>query len=478
MTHCRQEVFQFQGLKSRKVTADFTGGYLSSDGGSLFLRDLELRHRIIEKLSHCFDDTRNQELIEHHLVELLAQRIFGIALGYEDLNDHDRLRLDPVHALLAGKTDVTGEKRVHSRDRGKALAARATLNRLELGACGGDGRYFKILADAKSIETLLISEGIRAIPRRSKEIVLDFDATDDPLHGQQEGAYFHGYYKNYCYMPLYCFCGNIPLWTQLRDCKRDASDGTVEALAKMVPMIRKRFGKKVRVVVRADSGFAREAIMKFCEKEKLYYCFGLAKNETIKALMKSTLEEMRELIEGGQLTLPCRRFVEFGYRTIKSWSRFRRVVGKAEILAKGANPRFVVTNLPAEGFDGDALGRFAAKRLYEKFYCARGDMENRIKEQQLDLFADRTSTHFKASNQLRLWFSSFAHLMLSRLQAEVLKGTQLAHATIGQIRLKLFKIAARVRISCRRIHFELASAYPYWQDFAKAHANLQAAGFT
>ena len=479
MTHCRQEVFQFQGLKSRKVTADFTGGYLSSDGGALILRDLERRLRIIPRLSLCFADTRNQGFVEHRLVELLAQRIFGIVLGYEDLNDHDRLRLDPVHALLAGKTDITGEKRVHRRDRGKALAARAILNRLELGACGGDGRYRKILADAKSIESLLISEGLKAIPPQSKEIVLDFDATDDPLHGQQEGAYFHGYYKSYCYMPLYCFCGNIPLWAQLRDCKRDASDGTVEALAKIVPMIRKRFGKKVRVVVRGDSGFAREAIMKFCEKEKLYYCFGLAKNATLKALMKSTLAEMREHIEDGQLTLPCRQFVEFGYRTIKSWSRFRRVVGKAEILVKGENPRFVVTNLSAEGIAVDASPeRLAPRRLYEQFYCARGDMENRIKEQQLDLFADRTSTHFKASNQLRLWFSSFAHLMLSRLRAVVLKGTQLAHATIGQIRLKLFKIAARVRISCRRIHFELASAYPYWQDFAKAHANLQAAGFT
>ena len=478
MTHCRQEVFQFQGLKSRKVTTDFKGGYLSSDGGGLFLREMELRYGIIRKLSRCFVDTRNQHLIEHGLEELLAQRVNGVILGYEDINDHDRLRLDPVHALLAGKSDITGEKRVRKEDRGKALAAHATLNRLELGACGGDGRYKKILAQADKIESLLISEGLKALPCQSKEIVLDFDATDDPLHGQQEGAYFHGYYKSYCYLPLYCFCGNIPLWAQLRDCKRDGSDGTVEALAKIVPVVWRHFGKKVRIIVRADSGFAREAILKFCEKQKLYYCFGLAKNPTLKVLMKNTFTKMRHDIEAGQLTLPCRRFMEFGYRTIKSWSRFRRVVGKAEVLAKGKNPRFVVTNLPADGFEGDAPHRFSPRRLYEQFYCARGDMENRIKEQQLDLFADRTSTHFKASNQLRLWFSCFAHLIVSRLQAEVLKGTQWARATIGQIRLKLFKIAARVRISCRRIHFELASAYPYWQDFAKAHANLQAAGFT
>lgn len=478
MTHCRQEVFQFQGLKSRKVTVDFKGGYLSSDGGALFLREVERHFRIIRKLSRCFVDTRNQYLIEHGLEELLAQRVNGIVLGYEDINDHDRLRLDPVHALLAGKTDITGEKRVRKEDRGKALAAHATLNRLELGACGGDGRYKKILAQADKIESLLISEGVKAISLESKEVVLDFDATDDRLHGRQEGAYFHGYYKSYCYMPLYCFCDNIPLWAQLRDCKRDGSDGTVEALAKIVPVIRRRFGKKVRIIVRGDSGFAREAIMKFCEKQKLYYCFGLAKNPTLKELMKNTFEKMRHDIEAGQSALPYRKFMEFGYRTKKSWSRFRRVVGKAEMLAKGKNPRFVVTNLPAEGFQGDAPDRFAPRRLYEQFYCARGDMENRIKEQQLDLFADRTSTHFKASNQLRLWFSSFAHLIFSILQAEILKGTQWARATIGQIRLKLFKIAARVRISCRRIHFELASGYPNWQDFAKAHANLQAAGFT
>lgn len=478
MTHRRQEVFQFQGLKSRKVTVDFKGGYLSSDGGALFLREVERHFRIIRKLSRCFVDTRKQSLIEHGLEELLAQRINGVVLGYEDVNDHDRLRLDPVHALLAGKTDITGEKRVRKEDRGKALAAHATLNRLELGACGGDGRYKKILAQADKIETLLISEGVKAIPIESKEVVLDFDATDDPLHGRQQGAYFHGYYKSYCYLPLYCFCDNIPLWAQLRDCKRDGSDGTVEALAKIVPVVRRHFGKKVRIIVRGDSGFAREAIMKFCEKQKLYYCFGLAKNLTLKELMKNTFEKMRQDIEAGQSALPYRQFMEFGYRTKKSWSRFRRVVGKAEVLAKGKNPRFVVTNLPAEGFPGDAPLRFAPRRLYEQFYCARGDMENRIKEQQLDLFADRTSTHFKASNQLRLWFSSFAHLILSILQAEVLKGTQWARATIGQIRLKLFKIAARVRISCRRIHFELASGYPYWQDFAKAHANLQAAGFT
>jgi len=478
MTECKQEVFEFQALNSRKVTVDFTGGYLSSDGGGLFLREIELRHRILRRLSQCFEDQRDQRYTEHGVEQLLAQRIHGLALGYEDLNDHDRLRLDPVHALLAGKKDITGQERAKGRDQGCALAARATLNRLELGACRSDERYHKILAQAEQIEALLITEGVKAIPRKSREIVLDFDATDDPLHGAQEGAYFHGYYKSYCYLPLYCFCGNIPLWAQLRDCKRDASKGTVQALEKIVPAIRRRFGRRVRIIVRADSGFARDPILSWCEQNGLYYCIGFARNAKVAAVLQGTFEKLHQLLEREEVSMPCRQFVEFGYRTQKSWSRFRRMAGKVEVLQKGDNPRFVVTNLPGEGFPGEGPDRFAPAELYEEFYCARGDMENRIKEQQLDLFADRTSSHWKGSNQLRLWFSAFAHLILSRLQAEVLKDTQWARASIGQIRLKLFKIAARVRISCRRVHFEFASAYPYAEDFHRAHANLRAAAYS
>lgn len=478
MTECKQEVFGFQALKSRKVTVDFTGGYLSSDGGGLFLREVEQRHRIIHRLSKCFMDHRHQGYTEHKVRELLAQRINALALGYEDLNDHDQLRLDPVHALLAGKEDITGEQRVLERDKGYGLAGRSTLNRLELGGCGRDERYHKIEPQPERIEALLIAEGVKAIPRKSREIVLDFDATDDPLHGRQEGAYFHGFYKSYCYLPLYCFCGNIPLWAQLRDCKRDASEGTVQALVKIVPAIRRRFGRQVRIIVRADSGFAREDILSWCEQHDLYYCIGFARNPKVASMLEGTFQQLHERIDEDELRTPAREFVEFGYRTQKSWSRFRRMAGKAEVLDKGDNPRFVVTNLPVEGFPGEDPERFAPAPLYERFYCARGDMENRIKEQQLDLFADRTSTHWEASNQLRLWFSAFAHLILSRLQAEVLKGTQWASASIGQIRLKLFKIAARVRISSRRIHFELASAYPWREDFLRAHANLQSTGYS
>ncbi|MEM7390709.1 MAG: IS1380 family transposase [Verrucomicrobiota bacterium] len=470
VTECTQQTFEFQGLGKRKVTADFSGGYLSSDGGGLLLRETELKLGLIDRLAGCFTDGRDQRYVEHSLPELLRQRIFGLSLGYEDLNDHDRLRLDPVHALLAGKKDAVGSERSRMADRGAALAGHATLNRLELGAETQDGRYKKIMPCPEKIEELLIREGVKAIPRRSREIVLDFDATDDPLHGQQEGAYFHGYYKAYCYLPLYCFCGSIPLWAELRDCKRDASAGTVDALKKIIPIIRERFGRKVRIIVRGDSGFARDEIMAWCEdEEEVYYCFGLARNNRLSAELKPLFEKLDKAFESGSESIPCRRFKDFEYRTLNSWSCSRRVIGKAEVLAKGRNPRFIVTNLPVRGFEGERTERFSAIALYEQFYCARGNMENRIKEEQLDLYADRTSTHWLSSNQLRLWFSAFAHLILSVLRAEVLKGTALADATIGQIRLKLFKIGARVKVSCRRIHFELVSAYPWQNAFARAH---------
>lgn len=437
----------------------------------MFVRGIEGHMGLMGKLAACFTDKRDPELIEHTTEELLRQRIGGLTLGYEDVNDHDRLRLDPLQALVAGKIDVLGQERREERDRGKALAARATLNRLELGALGGDGRYKKIIASRRKIEALLIKEGVKAIPRSSREIVLDFDATDDPLHGSQEGAYFHGYYRHYCYLPLYCFCGNIPLLAKLRDCKRDASGGTVEALERILPAIRARFGRKVRVIVRGDSGFCREEIMAWCEANDVYYCFGLARNNRLTAELAPLFEALEEGRESGQLELPARRFKDFQYSTQKSWSRERRVVGKAELMSLGINPRFVVTNLPKE-FKGEEEQRFQARKLYEQFYCARGDMENRIKEQQLDLFADRTSTGWKASNQLRLWFSAFAHLMLSVLRAEVLCGTELANATLGQIRLKLFKIGAKITVSVRRIHIQLPSAYPYQELFRQAHRQL------
>ena len=480
-TECRQQSFEFQALGSRKVQANFAGGHLSSDGGgALLLREVEARSGIIARLARCFDDRRDPGRIEHGVAELLAQRINGLAMGYEDLNDHDSLRLDPAHALAAGKPDILGEGRLGENDRGKALAASSTLNRLELAAEAPDARYRKIVADPVAIEDLLIGEGVKAIPRNASEIVVDFDATDDPLHGDQEGAYFNGYYRHYCYLPLYAFCGNVPLWAELRDCKRDASAGTLEALERIVLAIRQRFGDKVRIILRGDGGFCRERIMAWCEgQHEVYYCLGIPTNARLRRMIAAKLGRLRGEIEGGQCEAPARRFTELRYRTLTSWSRRRRVVAKLEILPKGENPRFIVTNLPPGGFADGApgqAGRFRGRALYEELYCARGEMENRIKEQQLDLFADRTSTRWMASNQLRLWFSAFAHLLVNRLRATVLKGTALERATIGQIRLRLFKIAVRIKVSVRRVLFECCSAYPLQGLFAKAHGKLAALG--
>jgi hypothetical protein len=475
MTDCKEERWLFQELGNRKVEVDFGGGYLSSDGGGLILRDLERHSGLLRDFAGCFVDYRDQRYVEHSVQELVSQRIYGLVLGYEDLNDHDHLRRDPVHGLICGKSDPLGQDRILERDKGKALAAHSTLNRLELSAQGIDGRYHKIQVQPEEAEEFFIKRGVKAIPRKRAEVVLDFDATDDPLHGSQEGAYFNGFYREYCYLPLYCFCGNIPLLAKLRSCKCDPSEGTLEALQKIVPAIRKRFGKKVRIIVRGDSAFAREPTMSWCEDQGVFYCFGLARNDRLSEQLKGSFEGLQTQIAEGKVQSPCRSFTEFDYSTLKSWSKARRVIGKAEILPQGDNPRFIVTNLPKDGWkDSGEMARFEPAALYEKFYCARGDMENRIKEQQLDLFADRTSTHWMASNQLRLWFSTFAHLIMSTLRAEVLRGTELAVASIGQIRLRLFKIAARLTVSVRRIHIELCSAYPLKGLFSLVHKRLAA----
>lgn len=463
MTDCAQQTFAFQALGSRRVEANFGGGHLSSDGGMLFLRELEERHGLIRRLAGCFRDERTEDRVEHRVESLLTQRLMGLAAGYEDLNDHERLRFDPLMAAVCGRRDMLGEERRRERDRGKALAGKATLNRLELGTGGGDGRYKKIVANEAAIAALLIKEGLARIPRKSRCLILDFDATDDRLHGTQEGRFFHGYYGHYCYLPLYCFCGNIPLWTQLRPSGRDASQGTVEALAQILPAIRRRFGRKVKVIVRADSGFARETIMAWCEgQQNLFYCLGLARNERLQKALAPSFERLAQGAASAET--PSRLYHDFSYKTIDSWSRPRRVVGKAEHCGDKPNPRFIVTNLSEK--------QWPAERLYERLYCARGSMENQIKAQQLDLFADRTSCHPMAANQLRLWFSAFTHLIFETLRAEVLRGTSMAHATIGQIRLRFLKLAARIKVSCRRILIEWCSACPNWQDYQRAHANL------
>ena len=469
MSTPRQETFEFDRLATRRVEADFSGGYLSSDGGVLLLRQLDGRLGLIERLSECFEDFRHPAFVDHQLRELVGQRVLGLALGYEDLNDHDALRLDPLLALAAGKSDPTGQDRLCVQDRGKPLAGSSTLNRLELGNYQGAERYRKIKADMAGIEQLLLEMGVETLSADTAEVVLDFDATDDLIHGLQEGRFFHGYHGNYCYLPLYCFVGPVPLWAQLRSSNRDACDGTVEALEQIVPAIRRRC-PKARIILRADSGFCREEIMAWCEAHDLYYCLGLARNQRLIEQVQDEFMAARAhaCLTGGY----ARRFTQFDYQTRKSWSRARRVIAKAEVLPQGDNPRFLVTNLPAEGFLDDPPARFAPQRCYEEFYCARGDMENRIKEQQLDLFADRTSTHYMGSNQLRLWFATFAYLLLERLRSLGLQATPLAKATAGTIRLKLLKIAAHLTVSCRRVYVRFASAFPLQELFALLHRKL------
>lgn len=467
----QSELFAFKDLGARKVVADFSGGHISSDGGLLLLRELDSSLELINQLASCFVDHRNQVLVEHSLPELLAQRIFGLAAGYEDLNDHDTLRKDPFMALAAGKEDPLGRDRHCQRDKGHALASDSTLNRLELGN-SKQSRAHKIQANHQAIEKLLVRMGVGTLDEKTREVVIDLDATDNPIHGSQEGRFFHGYYGNYCYLPLYAFIGEVPVWAELRTSDKDASRGSLRALQVIVEQVRQRC-PQARIIVRADSGFCREEIMAWCEDqdEPLYYCFGLPRNKRlIQELDDAFFAARAKACLVGGVT---RVFREFEYRTLESWSRARRTIGKAEVLHDKNNARFIVTNLPAEGFPGDESRRFESAALYENFYCARGNMENQIKQQLLDLHADRTSTHFMASNQLRLWLSTFAYFLVERLRTLALQGTSLERATAGTIRLRLLKIGALITVSVRRVYIRLASAFALQGVFEKATRALR-----
>src|SRR5271157_2683857 len=463
----RLEPLLFNNLASRQVVSDFSAGHLSTDGGILLLRQIDEGLGISRKLAGCFHDQRNPLFIEHSLRELVAQRLLGLAAGYEDLNDHNLLRLDPLFAVAVGKEDPLGMNRA-PQDQGKALASASTLNRLELGN-NKHSRCHKISADHQSIEDSLLLMGVRCSPKASREVVIDLDTTDDPLHGHQEGRFFHGFYGSYCYLPLFAFVGSVPLWAQLRTSDGDAARGAVEALKKIVAAVRKRC-PKARIIVRADSGFCREEIMAWCEAQEpqVYYCLGLARNRRLLELIGEKFARVREsaILCGGV----ARGFTEFQYQTLKSWTCSRRVIAKVEVLQDKDNPRFIVTNLLAKGFDGgqQSPDRFGAQKCYEDYYCARGNMENQIKQQYLDLDADRTSTHWMASNQLRLWFSAFALLLFQRLRTLALQGTELAHATAGTIRQRLLKIGAMVTVSTRRVYIRLTSAFPLQKLFAQA----------
>jgi hypothetical protein len=462
-TECTTGSFNFGTAAGHKVVASFDGGAITSDAGGLLLKHTDRALRLVERFAGCFVDRRQPALIEHSVATLVGQRLYGLALGYEDLNDHDQLRHDPLFGVLAGKLEGR-------RARCAAVAGKSTLNRLELSQPVAT-RYHKISHDPAAIEALFVDLFLEAHHTAPEEIVLDLDATDDPLHGQQEGRFFHGYYDGYCYLPLYIFCGHHLLVAKLRRSNIDAGAGAVEEVARLAEQIRSRW-PKVRILLRADSGFARDELMAWCEAHGVDYLFGLARNKRLNARIAADLARVADVSR--RTGEPARRFRDFTYRTLDSWSRPRRVVGKAEWLAPSltepegrANPRFVVTSLPPEACP--------ARTLYEKRYCARGEMENRIKECQLDLFADRTSSHTMRANQLRLWMASMAYVLLHALRRIGLAATRLATATCGSIRLKLLKIGAFAQLSVRRVKFSIASAFPYTDVFAQAWAALDKA---
>jgi len=452
-TECSTDGDLFGAVEGRRIVSEFDGGTITSDAGGLLLRAADRAIGLIAGFAACFADQRLPGLIEHGVATLVGQRVFAIALGYEDLNDHDELRHDPLMAVLAGKLAAR-------RADCAPVAGKSTLNRLELSRPVAT-RYHKISHDPAAIEALFVARFLDAHAKAPRQVILDLDATDDPLHGQQEGRFFHGYYDEYCYLPLYVFCGRHLLAAKLRPCNIDASSGAVEEVARIVAQMRARW-PRVRILLRADSGFARETLMAWCENNRVGFLFGLARNERLTDEIYVELAQAEE--EASRTGKPARRYKDFRYATLDSWSRRRRVIAKAEWTQGEANPRFVVTSLKR----GEAGARF----LYEGVYCARGEMENRIKECQADLFADRTSAATMRANQLRLWFASMAYVLLCALRRMGLAHTQFAEATCGTIRLKLLKIGALVTVSVRRIRFAMASACPYAQEWRLAAARL------
>lgn len=456
-TQCNAEQLEFSCVERRRVVAAFDGGTVSSDAGALLLRRTDEAIGLLDRLAGCFADRRDPRLIEHSVRTLLGQRVFGMALGYEDLNDHDTLRHDPVFGVLLGKLTA-------ARKSCAALAGKSTLNRFELHPVKGATRYHRIVPDVAALEGLFVELYLDAHREAPEQIILDLDATDDPLHGHQEGRFFHGYYDGYCYLPLYIFAGEHLLVAKLRRADIDGSAGALEEVQRVIAQIRERW-VSTRIILRADSGFARDALMSWCEQNAVDYVFGLARN---KRLQRAIGAELRAAKRESQATgRPARRFRELRYSTRKSWSGSRRVVGKAEHTGDKSNPRFVVTSLSTHSWD--------ARSLYEELYCARGEMENRIKEAQLDLFADRLSTETFRANQLRLWLSSCAYVLMHALRRIGLAGTQFARASAHTIRLKLLKIGAVITVSVRRIRLALSSAHPHQAEYHAAFHALGAA---
>ena len=449
MTECNQQRFEFEGHFSREVTARFDGGQQTSDAGGLLLRQTDRRLNLLSRFAACFVDGRDPKRIEHPVKEMVAQRVYGMALGYEDLNDHEQLRKDPLLAVMSGRADTES-----------ALAGKSTLNRLELSGKKED-RYKKILCDTEAVDRLLVEVFLESYSKAPDQIVLDLDATDFAIHGRQEGRFFHGFYDHYCYLPLYIFCNNHLLAARLRQSNIDGSAGSLEEVKRIVGQIRKSW-PRVRIILRADSGFCRDGLMDWCENHAVDFVFGLARNARLEAILAPQLRAAAaEFKQTGQR---ARIFTEFRYETLDSWSRQRRVIGKAEHTEGKANPRFVVTSLAAESWP--------PQQLYEALYCARGDMENRIKE-QLSLFADRVSAETMQANQVRIYFSAIAYLLVDSFRRLALTGTDMARAQVGTIRLRLLKIGALLRITVRKIWVSMAASYPHQQLFLHACAALR-----
>jgi DDE family transposase len=453
MTECNQSSFGFEMSGRREIVARFDGGTISSDGGAFLLRQTDKLLNLIPRFGQCFLDGRNQSLVEHSVAEMLSQRVYGLALGYEDLNDHEQLRKDPVFGILAGKEDLN-----------EPLAGKSTLNRMELGT-GINDRYKKITFWKEGVDELLVNVFIESYDEAPAEIVLDMDTTDLPLHGRQEGRFFHGYYDNYCYLPLYVFCGDHVLCARMREANHDAAYGCLQEIQRIVKQVRMAW-PEVKIVLRGDSGFCRNELMSWCENNDVDFLFGMARNPRLRRIIGRHMHEAT--VQWKQTGKPARVFTEFQYSTKKTkkggWDRERRVVAKAEHIDGKENPRFVVTSLTSE--------RWAGQELYEELYCERGDMENRIKE-QFSLFADRVSAETMRANQMRLYLSAMAYVLVSGLRRVGLKGTELAQAQVSTIRIKLLKIGAQIRVSVRKVWVSMASSYPLQGMFQQVWSNLR-----
>jgi hypothetical protein len=457
-THCTQDSFAFGRVEGRAIVADFGGGTITSNAGALLLAKADRAVGVIERFAACFGDGRNQGLIEHTTRSMVGQRVIGIALGHEDLVDHDELRHDPVLAAMLGKLTPR-------RKECAPLAGKSTLSRLEHapdeGACRAPPRYHKIGHDGAAIERTLVDIALGSHKTSPGVMVIDLDATDTPLHGHQEGRFFHGYYDCYCYLPLFVFWDRHLLAAKLRPAGIDAAAGSVEEVSRIVAQVRARW-PRTTIVIRADSGFCRDGLMSWCEANDVHFVLGLARNDRLVAEIATELAQAQAGYEATGRA--ARVFKDLAWSTRDSWSCQRRVIAKAEWTHGEANPRFIVTSLPADVID--------AARLYEKVYCQRGEMENRIKECQLDLLAGRMPAATMRANQLRLWFAAFAYVLMCALRRIALAGTELARATCATIRLKLLKIGAQVIVSARRVRVAMATACPSRAIFAQAHARL------